>query len=249
MQQFFGPDFTGQPFKDLSGQHVVVLIVVAVASIAIYLSRERINIKGRYDIMRYSFAFILIIQEVLLNIWYVINDRWSLKYSLPLHLCGISVILCILLLLTQSYFIYEIVYFWGMGGALQAIITPDMGRYNYTHFRFYQFFIAHGMIVMTVLFFTFVKGYKPTLKSVAKAFIATNIYSAVIFPVNVITGGNYLFLRSKPASPSIMDFLGEWPWYIFWLEIVAIAIYIVLYVPFVISSIARRRKESRYWHM
>jgi hypothetical integral membrane protein (TIGR02206 family) len=54
-------------------------------------------------------------------------------------------------------------------------------------------------------------------------------------PVNRLTGGNYLFLSRKPEGGSLLDLLGPWPWYILSLEAVALLLFTILYLPFVIG--------------
>jgi hypothetical integral membrane protein (TIGR02206 family) len=50
--------------------------------------------------------------------------------------------------------------------------------------------------------------------------------------VNLLTGSNYGFLRSNPALASLLDLLGPWPWYILWLEVLAVLLFTLLYLPF-----------------
>lgn len=83
---------------------------------------------------------------------------------------------------------------------------------------------------------TFIEGFRPFKKSILKTIIFSNIYMAVIAVVNILTGGNYLFLCHKPNNPSIMDYLGPWPWYVFGLEAVGIVIMCILYLPFFIKD-------------
>lgn len=87
---------------------------------------------------------------------------------------------------------------------------------------------------------TWIEEYKPTARSLWKTFGLLNLYMVFIFGVNAITGGNYLFLAYKPANPSLLDFLGPYPWYILSLEFVVLAFFFLLYAPFAL----RKRKTA-----
>jgi uncharacterized membrane protein YwaF len=59
--------------------------------------------------------------------------------------------------------------------------------------------------------------------------------------VNLVTRGNYLYLRHKPGVHSLLDVFGPWPWYIIGAAGVALAAFLVLDLPFAISR--HRRTE------
>ena len=164
-------------------------------------------------------------------IWLYVNNLWSFQRAF-LYIYVKLVILSIILLLSKSYFLYEFLYFWTICGVLSAIITPELNGYNSHHFIFYHFFISHGLVVMAIMFMTFVNGYQPRAFSILKSMLISNVYMFFVAIVNILTGGNYLFICKKPKVPSIMDFLGPWPWYIFSLELVALVGFSIAYLPF-----------------
>ncbi|MBM3790173.1 MAG: TIGR02206 family membrane protein, partial [Acidobacteria bacterium] len=58
--------------------------------------------------------------------------------------------------------------------------------------------------------------------------------------LDMIFGWNYGYLRRPPSQPSLLDYLGPWPWYILSLELIALCIFILLTLPF--------RKSGRQDH-
>jgi len=162
--------------------------------------------------------------------------------TLPLHLCGAAVVLSAIMLMNKSYRLYEIIYFWGLGGALQALLQPDIGAFSYPHFRFFQFFVSHGLIVTASIFATFIFHYRPHFKSVFKIFGLTNLYMLFIAVFNYFTDGNYLFICHKPETASLLDFMGPWPWYILSLEMVGLISFMIYYSPFAIADLFKKRK-------
>ena len=116
-------------------------------------------------------------------------------------LCAVIIWLSSYMLVTKNYTIYELVYFMGLGGAMQAVLTPaDAAAYNFPHFRIMQTFIAHGLLINIAIYMTVVEGFRPTLQSFKRVFIWTNIYMVVIFFVNLAIGSNYLFIAYKPKT-------------------------------------------------
>lgn len=221
-----------KPLDVFSTPHIAAIALILAFCAALILCRKKL----RNETIGYRFAIILAViisaQQILLYIWYAYSGEWSVSWTLPIQLCDMSIFLSVLVLTTKNKYLSELLYFWGLGGATQAILTPDMGNHTFPHFVFYQFFTGHGLIVLTCLFIILVNRFRPTLKSVVRTFIITNLYAAVIIPINSLTGGNYLFLRYKPQSGSMMDLLGPWPWYVLWLEAVAIIFFFLLYLPF-----------------
>jgi hypothetical integral membrane protein (TIGR02206 family) len=136
------------------------------------------------------------------------------------------------MLVTGSYTIYEFAYFLGIGAASQALLTPDAGIYGFPHFRFFQVIVSHGAIVTAAVYMTVVEGYRPYPQSLLRVAVWGNVYMAAIGVVNWALGSNYLFIAHKPETASLMDVLGPWPWYILSLELIALGMCLLLYLPF-----------------
>jgi len=138
------------------------------------------------------------------------------------------------MLITKNYRLFEFNYFAGIGGALQAIITPDITR-NFPHFEFIQLFLAHALIILSVLYMIFINKYLPAWKSLIRALIATNICMGIIYIFNIFSGANYMYVNHQPDFPSIIDILvdlfGTHPWYIIGLELIAFIVFIILLIP------------------
>ena len=144
----------------------------------------------------------------------------------------------------KNYTLFEINYFWGLGGAIQALLTPDIGAYGFPHYRFFQFFTSHGLIIVAVLYMVFVYKYEPKHKSIWKVIKITVVYTAYIAVFNWIFNGNYLFICWKPVNGSIIDFMGPWPWYIIPLTGVAIVTFYIWYAPFAIKSLIQKVRNN-----
>lgn len=214
----------------LSFEHIIALYLFGCSVVWLYLHRHHSYMKN----VRWILFATLVLSEISLILWSVGTGLWDIRFNLPLHLCTISLITSSYMLVTKSYKVFEIVYFFAIGGAFQAIITPEL-FYTFPHFRFFHYFIAHFAIILAVLYMVWVYHYSVTFRSAFKSFLVLNGIAFVVFFVNKITGANYMFLARKPATPSILDWLGPYPWYILSLQLIAIVIFTILTLPFYLN--------------
>ena len=161
-----------------------------------------------------------------------------LAEHLPLHLCGMTVTLGGFMLWLRSYRLYQVLYYWGTGGALVALVTPDVVQ-AFPHPVFFLFFLSHGLGFMSIMFATLVMGFRPRPRSLLIVMPITAAYALLMYPVNLLLGSNYLFLLAKPAQPSPLDWFGPWPSYLPGLVGMAAVALALLYVPFAVIDLLR----------
>jgi hypothetical integral membrane protein (TIGR02206 family) len=230
----FGPE--GAALEAYTAPHLAAVAVVLSFGLVLFLLRNRFHTEHSRRAFRFAFAAFIALQQASLYIWYTIAGEWSVEVTLPLQLCDLSVFLSVAVLLSKGQLISELLYFWGIGGATQAILTPDIGNYTFPHFVFYQFFISHGVILLACVYMIAVEKFRPSRWSVLRTFGITNLYGLLMLYVNHRTKGNYLFLSYKPSGGSLLDFLGPWPWYLLSLDAVALLIFALLYLPFALGG-------------
>ncbi|MFB1487619.1 MULTISPECIES: TIGR02206 family membrane protein [unclassified Thiocapsa] len=235
---------TADPLILFGLAHMSSVLVIAAVGIGLpLLARRTSSLAAQYRVGLFI-AALLIAQEGF-HIWLLTNhyDR-HLSSLLPLHLCGLSVLLTAWTLAARSYSAYEIVYFWAWGGTLQALFTPDLDR-GFPDPAFIAFFLGHGLVIVGVLYATFVYRFRPRLASIFKSIGVLLLVVAVVAPINLLLGTNYLFLCSKPEQASLMDYLGPWPWYILSLAGLAVVSSFVYYLPFLIGDIVAAKSRAK----
>lgn len=163
-------------------------------------------------------AVVILANEAAWWVWLGAHDTWSASYALPFQLCDVAGLISAAALWSRQPLLVELTYFWGLAGTANGLITPDISD-HFPSFGFMQYFIAHGTIV-------------------AAALVGLLVLDA---GVNLVTGGNYLYLRHTPGVHSLLDVFGPWPWYIIGAAGVALAAFLVLDLPFAISR--HRRAE------
>jgi hypothetical integral membrane protein (TIGR02206 family) len=222
---------SGPSFEMFSTVHLMAVAMLVFIILLLFISKRKLSIQPNNLVIERIFAVSLLTIDVLYHVWLINTGRWNISDSLPLELCSISLLVTIILLWTGNKYLIDFVFFAGIGGAIQAIATPDLDL-SFPHFRFFHFFYTHIGIIVTAIYFTWIKGYRPTFKGIIKTMIALNILLPIIFIVNTFSDGNYMFLKMKPMNGSLLDFLGPYPWYILSLEAVAFFIFILLWLLF-----------------
>jgi hypothetical integral membrane protein (TIGR02206 family) len=111
-----------------------------------------------------------------------------------------------------------------------ALLTPDVG--GGPGWATVQVFVAHGAVVASVLFLVFARALVPRPGSWWRVFLAVNAYALAVALFDWRFGTNYMYLREKPASATLLDWLGPWPWYLVAGEGVALALLWALHLPF-----------------
>jgi hypothetical integral membrane protein (TIGR02206 family) len=168
--------------------------------------------------------------------------------ELPFQLCDWAMVAIVVALLTGRERWLEVAYFWGLGGTLQAILTPDL-RHAFPDVRFFSFFIGHSGIVVGILFLMIARGYRPHFSSIWRTFAWSEVYFVVTIVVDLITGVNYGYLLRKPQEASLLSFLSDnWPIYLLQMHLLALAFFFALYVPFAIYDLFKGKKISHEGH-
>ncbi|MFN2541466.1 MAG: TIGR02206 family membrane protein [Chthoniobacterales bacterium] len=168
----------------------------------------------------------------------------SWQQLLPLQLCDWGMVVVIVAMLTGRQRWFEVAYFWGIGGTVQAVLTPNL-HFGFPDFRFFSFFISHCGIIIGVVFLMLTRRYRPEPMSIVRVFLWSELYFVVTMIADQLTGYNYGFLLHKPEAFSILNFLSDSrPLYLLQMHGVALLFFLALYAPFAIVDLARRTKQK-----
>jgi hypothetical integral membrane protein (TIGR02206 family) len=235
MEKYFAYDYTGAPFILFSTPHLAALLALLLLNIGLLRFKNTPgNIRRK---LRLSMAIVIWLAETSWQVWNLFSGHWSIQYMLPLNLCSALIWLSGLMLITRNYTLYEFIYFLGIGAAFQYLMTPDLGIYGFPHFRYFQTFLSHGLLLTSGVYMTTVEGFRPTWKSMLRVAFWINLYMAVIYPLNVLIGSNYLMINGKLATASLLDLLPPWPIYILYMEAIGVLTILILYLPFFIKDL------------
>lgn len=230
-----------EPFAAFAPAHLLALALFVLAASLLFAFRRRIRSSPRLTLgLRFALLAALAASELSLHIWYVTQDAWNARFTLPLELCSLMLLAAILMLITRSRFLAGLLFFAGIGGALQALITPNLA-YAYPHFRFVQFFVAHAAIILSALYMVWIERFHATWRTVLTAMLSLNAIALAVYILDGLLGANYMFLRGKPDTPSVLDLFGDYPLYLLAEELLALLTFTTLHLIFFVIPDALRR--------
>ncbi len=222
--------------------HVTTLLIITSVSFAVWPISRQVLSKGWVKPVAWVLALLMVVELAVKTIGY---STYGVPWNrlLPLQICDVNALLCALMLIMRSYGIYQVAYFWAMAGSTAAMLTPDL-KYDFPHPIFAYFFLGHALSVFGVLYATFAFGFRPRFRSVWIALLATGLYGGIMLAMNYVLGTNFLYLRAKPTAPSVLDYMGPWPWYLIGLVLLCAVASLIVYAPFPIARKLRSIKTN-----
>lgn len=162
------------------------------------------------------------------------DHQKSLDNVLPLHLCDLAAIVAGFALFTRKPILLTLTYFWGIAASTQALLTPAI-TIGPPALPYIHFFIQHFAIVAAALYIPIVLKWRPDnpwWKSPLLVFGISIFYQAFALLVNTMLKTNFAFASRPPDNPSLIDHLGAWPLYLFAMQVIALALYLLIALPF-----------------
>ncbi len=169
------------------------------------------------------------------NLYIYSLGNYDISKDLPLFLCSFMALVVPFFTYSRNYLIYEILFFWVVAGTTQGIITPDIAE-GFPVFDYFRYWVVHLGLLIIMFYATFVFRMRPTIKSVFRSIVALQIYTLVMYTINYFLGANYTYLNAKPEAASLLDYLGDWPYYIIVAQFIIIPYFLLIYLPFYITN-------------
>ena len=225
------------PFILFGNIHIITMLVILAVSILlpmIYKNKSEVQ----KSLMTKMIAYIVIAHVVIspYKDLFLLENPYNWREVLPFHMCDLSEIFLAWFLLGGPKILYKCAFFWGIGGATMAIITPDISHHDLD----YAFFmIGHGMIVIGIMYATVALNNRPYAKDILTVSLITAcVLLPITYTINLLLGepANFWYLMEKPAGASLMDAFPEPPYHLLVLTPLAIATFVIIYAPYFIKD-------------
>jgi hypothetical integral membrane protein (TIGR02206 family) len=212
--------------RDLSAEHLAALAATAAVSALLVAGARR----GGAEFSRPAR---LVLGAAILagfaaeQIAYAERGEWTARVNLPFQLSDAVTLVSVAALWRPRPVLVELVYYWAFAATLQALLTPDL-RQAYPDVLYFTYFTTHGGALAAACLLVLGERRRPRTGSALRAFAITAGFAVAAAVATLASGGNYLFLRRKPAGGSLLDVMGPWPVYIAAAAALGLALFLLL---------------------
>lgn len=240
----------GLAVQNFSATHLAWLSVTIVLILLAVLIYRRLGGKARRKVLRGT-AWAIVMLEVLRTVWLLAIGHYELARHLPVHLCGVMILVDFLAVYTDKPFFKEFAYAAGLPGAAMALLTPEPSGYPLLNLQYLQSIVIHALLVLVSLFLITGEGFRPRMRMLPKNLAALVSLAACCFGLNFLLQSNYMFLRFAPKDTPIalFDQWVGWPGYIGLLVLMVSVFWLLMYLPWVLAArrsirAAKSREEN-----
>ena len=205
------------------------LISICLILLILFISNNFFNKDQKLKIVKILSLF-MIIMTITDHSRNIMNGLWNVSDNLPLHMCGLTnLIACSVIFTKLNKRVFEFFYFAGIIGGIQAFLTPQINNFDGSTFEYISYHTSHAGIILIPIFLLTNLNYSITKLSWFRVWVYLNIIIAFIIPLNFQIDSNYMYLASPPNVDNPL-LIGDWPYYIFFWEIIVILFTYTLYV-------------------
>lgn len=232
------------PFHAYGLPHLVVIFLTVILPFALAAIVWKAKSQRVERLIVAVLSALLLLNYVFYLIFVRSHGVVDWRQMLPLQMCDWGMVVVIVAMWTGRQRWFEVAYFWGIGGTLQAVLTPNL-RFGFPDWRFISFFTSHCGIIIGVVFLMLTRRYRPYPMSIARAWIWSEFYFVITLIADALTGFNYGFLLHKPEAFSVLSLLSDSrPLYLLQMHGLALLFFLVLYAPFAIYDLLMREPHS-----
>ena len=221
-----------QPFLIFGISHIATLVFIIAIAFLLPASIKNRKFEDKIFIGKIVGFFAIFLELVKPFIWhYSMNFAWI--ELIPIHMCNLSTLFIGIFLLTKKRLFFEVSFFWGIGGGLNALLTPDIPN-NFPDPHFILFFVGHGFLMVAIAYASISLKNRPTLNSVKNGIYFSLVSLPMIYIINELLGPevNYWYLASKPEGESLFNLFPDPPMHIPALIIIGTILFFVIYSPY-----------------
>jgi hypothetical integral membrane protein (TIGR02206 family) len=250
------PTTASRQFVFLSLPHILALLVVLAWSILVPVLVRRAKSDKVRDRVALIMTLAIWVHEAAYEIYWFVIGAFTVGNCLLFHMCALALMFLPFVYFSRDgkfrQYVFEFCFFFGLGGAMQALFTPDIGMHGLPEFKFFAYFFSHGMFVLGAIYAASVYRLRIGLMSVVRIAVGTVALALFFWGLNQLFTlfppyelANYFAMGYPPPTGSIIDvfanIFGPAPRYLVGLILMGAVLLGILTIPYWVSWLARRR--------
>jgi hypothetical integral membrane protein (TIGR02206 family) len=223
-------------FRSFSLTHAAAVAGVALAILLFVRAGRAWRGQSAARRLETGVAVLILLFRAAIFVWNLFPSRLAVERSLPLQICDLAALCSAWALLSDRRWPAAIAYFWGLALSIQGLVQPDL-REGPASLAFWLFWLHHALIVGVATYLVTVRRFRPTRADLRSAIAAGVAYAALVFGIDAVFDMNYGYLgRQTPSQPTILDWLGPWPWRVVAMMVLGVIVMTLLYLPWAARS-------------
>lgn len=230
------PDGLG--FSFLGPRHIITWLIALAIIVAGTILYKRASAKTK-ETWIWIVATALIAEEIVKDIVVTVIGQWEIDY-LPLHICGINIILTMVYAITRSKIVADLLYCIGTFGAALALTTPNWMALPVMNFMHLHSVSVHILLVLFPIMII-LKGHRPDIRNWLKCFLIAVCYCVPVYVFNKFFDTDFVFLNGARDTPFVplVNLIG--PLYVIPMIMLLGLVMLLMYLPWYISD----RKKAK----
>lgn len=188
----------GLGFSTFDKTHLLWLLAGAVLIFLASVLYRNSNPERQKKMLRILGIYIFC-QEMLKNIVVAIVGEFEVGY-LPLHLCGINILLIVFDIIKPTATVRSFLYYFCIPGAALALLFPNWTETPFFNFFHFHSFLIHISLVMYPVLLVSAGQVKLNLKAALKSLALLIVLAIPIYFLNILWETNFMFLREPDSG-------------------------------------------------
>ncbi|MBQ7045425.1 MAG: TIGR02206 family membrane protein [Clostridia bacterium] len=221
----------GVGFSTFGTTHLLWLLCIALFWVLAVIFYKRSDTKRRRALL-ITAGIITVALEVIKDVVAIVLGNFGVG-NLPLHLCGINILLILFDMFKPTKAVRSFLYYFCIPGALLALLFPNwtvLPCFNFSHIHS---FLIHAFLVLYPLLLVAEGEVTPKIKDILKCALLLIIMAIPIYFINLLCDTNFMFLMEPETGNPLglfEKYLGSHLWgFPVLLPIVMFIMYIPLY--------------------
>lgn len=227
----------GVGFQAYGTAHILWLLAGAILCVCACIFYRRLSENTQKKALKGLGIFILL-QEIVRDLVLLILGELTWAH-LPLHLCGINILLIAFDVVKQTKTVRSFLYYFAIPGAMLALLFPNWTEMPVWNFFHIHSFTIHILLVLYPLLLVSTNQVSTDLKSAFKGVALLVAMAIPVYFLNMLWDTNFMFLMEPDSGNPLELFeklLGSHLW---GFPILLPVVILVMYLPL---FIIRKRK-------